>query len=50
MQFSDEGYIIKVRNHGEKSAIVTLLCPLHGKIVGYVNNAKTQKNNRASIC
>ncbi|MBP1531940.1 MAG: DNA repair protein RecO [Alphaproteobacteria bacterium] len=44
MQFSGEGYIIKVRNHGEKSAIVTLVCPYHGKIVGYVNGALNKRN------
>ena len=44
MQFSGEGYIIKVRNHGEKSAIVTLVSPQNGKIVGYVNGARTSRN------
>lgn len=44
MQFSSEGYIIKVRNHGEKSAIVTLVSPTHGKIVGYVNGARSPRN------
>lgn len=44
MQFSGEGYIIKVRNHGEKSAIVTLVCPQKGKIVGYVNGALSKRN------
>ena len=39
MQFSGEGYIIKVKNHGERSAIVTLVCPKYGKIVGYVDGA-----------
>lgn len=44
MQFSGEGYIIKVRSHGEKSAIVTLVSPQKGKIVGYVNGARTSRN------
>jgi len=44
MQFSSEGYIIKVRNHGEKSAIVTLVCPERGKVVGYANGAFGKKN------
>lgn len=44
MQFSGEGYIIKIRNHGEKSAIVTLVSPQKGKIVGYVNGARTTRN------
>lgn len=44
MQFSGEGYIIKVRNHGEKSAIITVVCPMHGKIVGYVNGALSKRN------
>lgn len=43
MQFSGEGYIIKIRNHGEKSAIVTLVCPNYGKIVGYVNSIHGKK-------
>ena len=44
MQFSSEGYIIKLRNHGEKSLIVTLICPEKGKIVGYVNGARSKKS------
>lgn len=44
MQFSGEGYIIKVRNHGEKSAIITLVCPEHGKIVGYINGALNKRS------
>lgn len=44
MQFSGEGYIIKVRNHGERSAIVTLLSPQKGKIVGFVNGARSSRN------
>ena len=44
MQFSGEGYIIKLRNHGEKSLIVTLVCPHYGKIVGYINGAINKKS------
>ena len=43
MQFSGEGYIIKVRKHGEQSAIVTLICPQRGKIVGYVKGALNKR-------
>lgn len=43
MQFSGEGYIIKVRKHGEQSAIVTLVCPQKGKIVGYVKGALNKR-------
>lgn len=44
MQFSSEGYIIKVRKHGEQSAIVTLVCPQKGKIVGYVKGAFNKRS------
>ena len=44
MQFSGEGYIVKIRNHGEKSAIVTIVSPDHGKIVGYANGARSSRN------
>lgn len=44
MQFSGEGYIIKVKNYGEKSAILTLICPQHGKIVGFVSGALQRRN------
>lgn len=44
MQFSAEGYIIKLRNHGEKSLIITLICPQYGKIVGYIKGALTKRN------
>lgn len=43
MQFSSQGYIIKLRSYGEKSLIVTLVCPDKGKIVGYVSGAKTKR-------
>lgn len=44
MQFGSEGYIVKVRNHGEKSAIITVVCPEKGKIVGYVQGASSKRN------
>ncbi|MBR1756307.1 MAG: DNA repair protein RecO [Alphaproteobacteria bacterium] len=44
MQLSGEGYIIKIRNHGEKSAIVTLVCPKLGKIVAYANGALSKRS------
>ena len=43
MQFSGTGYIIKIRNHGERSAIVTVVCPEHGKITGYVAGAQSKR-------
>ena len=43
MQFSGEGYIIKLKNHGEKSMIATLVCPEHGKIVGYIDGAHSKR-------
>ncbi len=44
MQFSDEGYIINMRRHGENSLILTVLTRNNGKITGYVKNALTKKN------
>lgn len=44
MQFSDEGYIINIRRHGERSVILTVLTRHNGKITGYVKNAITRKN------
>ena len=56
MQFQDEGYIINLRRHGEKSLILTVLTRHHGKLVGYVKNCLTKKNlgvyqlgNRVSV-
>lgn len=43
MQFSDKGYIIKVRKHGENSLIITLLSHEHGKISGYVKGGLSKK-------
>lgn len=48
MQFSGAGYIVKIRNHGEKSAIITVVCPEHGKITGYVSGA--QGKRLAGVC
>ncbi len=44
MIISDEGYIINLRRHGEKSLILTVLTKEHGKMVGYVKNCLTKKN------
>ena len=44
MQFQDEGYIINLRRHGEKSLILTMLTKKHGKLVGYAKNCLTKKN------
>ncbi len=43
MQVSDEGYIINILKHGEKSLIVTVLSMVHGKITGFVQSALTKK-------
>lgn len=44
MQFTDEGYIINCRKHGERSLILTLLTKDHGKVCGYVKSGNTKKN------
>jgi len=44
MIINDEGYIINLRRHGEKSLILTVLTKEHGKIVGYVKNCLNKKN------
>jgi len=43
MNFSDEGYIIGLRRHGENSLIVTVLSAEHGKISGYARGAVGRK-------
>lgn len=43
MQFSDEGYIINLRRHGENSLIVTVLSAQHGKLAGYVKGGMNKK-------
>ncbi len=43
MQFSDTGYIINMRRHGENSLILTVLTRQHGKITGYVKSGYTKK-------
>lgn len=48
MQFTDEGYIINVRKHGETSLILTLITRAHGKLVGYVRGGHS-KRTLASI-
>ena len=44
MQFTDEGYIINIRKHGENSLILTVLTRFHGKLVGYVKGGHSKKN------
>lgn len=44
MQFTDEGYIINVRKHGETSLILTLITRAHGKLIGYVRGGHSKKN------
>lgn len=44
MKFNDEGYIVRLRKHGENSAILTVLTRHHGKIVGFVKNAFTKRS------
>ena len=39
MKFTDQGYIINLRRHGEKS-----LSKGHGKVTGYVKNCLSKKN------
>lgn len=45
MNFDGEGYIIKIKNHSEKSMIVTLVCPKYGKITAYANGAQSKKKS-----
>ena len=44
MKFSDEGYIINCKKHGEKSLILTVLCKNNGKVCGYVKSGLSKKN------
>lgn len=44
MKFTDEGYIINLRKHGERSLILTVLTREHGKATGYVKNGLSRKN------
>ncbi|MDR1694271.1 MAG: DNA repair protein RecO [Lactobacillaceae bacterium] len=43
MKFTDEGYIINIRKHGDTSVIVTLLTKNYGKITGYAKNTLNKK-------
>ena len=43
MNFTDEGYIINCRKHGEKSLILTVLCEKYGKVCGYVKSGVNKK-------
>ncbi len=44
MNFVDEGYIINIRKHGERSLLLTVLTRNHGKVVGYAKNCLSKKN------
>lgn len=44
MRFTDEGYIINLRKHGESSLILTVLTREHGKVTGYVKNCLHKRN------
>ena len=44
MKFSDEGYIINCKKHGERSLILTVLCKNYGKVCGYVKSGLSKKN------
>lgn len=43
LQFSDEGYIVKLLHHGENSLLVTVLSAQHGKVTGFVKGALSRK-------
>ena len=43
MNFTDEGYIVNCRKHGEKSLILTVLCEKYGKVCGYVKSGVNKK-------
>lgn len=44
MNFTDEGYIINCRKHGERSLILTVLCKKYGKVCGYVKSGLSKRN------
>ena len=44
MKFSDEGYIINCKKHGERSLILTVLSKENGKVCGYVKSGLSKKN------
>ncbi len=44
MQFTDLGYIIGTRKHGESSLILTVLTRNYGKVTGYIKNCMHKKN------
>ncbi|MDD4556799.1 MAG: DNA repair protein RecO [Alphaproteobacteria bacterium] len=43
MNIIDEGYIIGLRKHGDKSLILTVLTKHNGKLIGYVKGALSKK-------
>ncbi len=44
MQFSDCGYIVNLKKHGENSLIVTVVCKDHGKLIGYCSHCYNKKS------
>ena len=44
MQWSDEGFVLSVRRHGETSAIVNLLTQDHGRHVGLVRGGASSRH------
>ena len=44
MHFTDEGYIINMRRHGERGLILSLVSREHGKVTGFVRGAISKKN------
>lgn len=49
MEWSDVGYIISQRKHGESSAIIGALTENHGRWVGYVRGGSTSKKFRGVL-
>lgn len=45
MIIKDEGYVLSAKKYGEKSLIVTLLTKNKGKVVGFVSDGVSKKNN-----
>ena len=44
MQFTDEGYIINTRKHGESSLLLTVLTRGHGRLTGFVRHCLSRKS------
>ena len=43
MQFTDEGYIINTKKHGESSLLLTVLTREHGKLTGFARHCLSRK-------